>query len=263
MGRSALAVTGIGSLLSGYGLYELIKEGNHHEALFWLFLGVGLLFLAQVGAVQRALKEREAARASASVTGIGVGGDISGGVISGNVTQVGLVAPRRSRSRRCHLSEDQQRQLAERGRQIADRLNDFSAERRRMASPLRFAPRGASQEEWHLRWEQESDEHDRHAKETHAKYHRWHVGEMAAWLDEAREAGFDDVPNELRAIAYSNLSGPTPIEDVARGLYVLAGRIERNKPRWWTRYTAGSIASAAAPKAARTASSVTIAEHTH
>lgn len=65
MGRAAIGISGCAGLVGVYGAYELIATTHHRAGWFWLFLGMTVLFLAQIVAVQRALADRDEARRSA------------------------------------------------------------------------------------------------------------------------------------------------------------------------------------------------------
>src|ERR1700739_1708002 len=62
MSKGVIALSGASGLAGIYGVYVLIHEAHHSSGWFWLFLGAATLFLTQIQVVQRALKERDAAR---------------------------------------------------------------------------------------------------------------------------------------------------------------------------------------------------------
>jgi hypothetical protein len=59
MGKGMMTLSGAGGFAGVYGIYELIHETHNRSGWFWLFLGATILFVAQIRAVQRLLKERD------------------------------------------------------------------------------------------------------------------------------------------------------------------------------------------------------------
>lgn len=120
--------------------------------------------------------------------------------------------------------------LAEKGEALAKRLTTFAGARRRAEPPHRFSS-ATTEEERQRDWERQNEENDRHRTETQAQYHHEHVGDIAEFLDEAKDAGFEVDPELERHLGF--LAGPSPIEDTAHQVRVLASRIRRGRrPKW-------------------------------
>jgi hypothetical protein len=140
-----------------------------------------------------------------------------------------------TRRRVVRLTEAQQKELAARGRDLAKRIAAFAAERRLARREPRFSGSsgGETEQERDEAWDRKMEEMDQHNAETDAGYQRLFVNEIAEYLDEAVEAGFE-LDRELRR--YMDMAGPAWTEEAGMQIQVLAGRIERYKPPWWRRW---------------------------
>jgi hypothetical protein len=238
LGTLLLLVAGVLSLLNRK-LAEAVSSW-HGFSPFLAIMPFGLLVLAGLLRANynrfKALYEGTQAQINyqpVTQTGIHMaeGASLSHSNLGGTMS-INLPAHRATPKRHLRLSKVEKRNLAARGKAIAQSLAEFEAERRR-AEPSMQLPPGLSGEEMNREHARRTEEQLRYMAETDAQYRTDHEGDVMEWLDEAQDAGCD-VYDTLRP-GHFYLGGSGGVSYFAREIRVLAARIERQRTRWWRR----------------------------
>lgn len=229
MSRGSRAITGIGGVTGAYGIYELVEGAGRQSGWVWLAVGFAVLFLAQIHAVQAAIRQRDAARGAArSVTQQVASIESSDRTEISNVRMTigDSTAGLRRRPRRRwwpRVLEDEQRI------DLANRCEACAAEM--LAWLHRPEPRpdvtGLDSNE---RWQEERRVGDEHRAETVRVFHTQFTARARDLLNECAEAGYalDPALEEIRVEGEIHWYQREPL---AEGLAIAGRRVRRRSKR--------------------------------
>ena len=133
----------------------------------------------------------------------------------------------RSRKRRMRsLSSTKQVELASRGEALSLELFQFAGDRQNEEPHFKISQNSELTDKGRSEiWNEEIRKQEKYMKETQSLYNINFSGRVAEFFDEVQEIGFevDNMAIQLNG----HLAGPSPIQDIARQISVLSGRIKR------------------------------------
>jgi len=232
MSRALVTVGGLGGIGGTIGGIQLAQGVHGQGPWVWFAAGLGLLFVSQIWAVQRAITERNAARTNARVITqkaiqMDVGASIHGSSISNlymsTESDAASVLARRPRRRLWPrvLEEGERVDLADRCAACSKEMLEWL---HRPEPP------------WHTRgdWEKNNLAHDAHRNETEREFNLRYVARARDLLNECAEAGYSLDATLESVRLHEGFDGEIrwhSRREVAEGLGVVGFRVRRRSKR--------------------------------
>jgi hypothetical protein len=124
------------------------------------------------------------------------------------------------------LTVARQKALAHEGSNLSNELFQFAREREEIRPDFGFSSPNVTDEERRQVGENKVKKQDEHSRESKSLYGQKFLGRVAAFLDEVQEIGIEVDRTFLQT--YSHLVGPDPIQEIAKQIAILTGRIKRS-----------------------------------
>lgn len=122
-------------------------------------------------------------------------------------------------------SPNRRTELAARGESLAAELFEFGSVRRAGEPEYSFSGASLTPEERHEGRSSDVAKRMQYQNETKSQYEARFVGRIAEFLDEAQEIGVEI--KESFVHLYPHLAGASPIQEIAREISIIVGRIRR------------------------------------
>jgi hypothetical protein len=221
-------LTGGTSILGLYGLYKMQVE-RQFSLLIWILFACGVVIIALLLTIfkrEDSNEEHEAKDMGPKQTFFGDGASIKHSSITGNAMYQILGRSKSASFAPKSFTGEEKDMLANKGEALANALMQFAGERDLARPQFSFAPHNATEEERDKHSHEQHDMEEAHLRKTKTLYSTQFLNQIAVFLDQAQETGIAIDDRLLHT--YHHLAGPSPIQDVAREITVIASRIRRS-----------------------------------